>query len=124
MKLISIILVVLISALLIPHNVVIAQEEQLSNDPRLSEALENYEKGLKFMERGHGDLRVRPGQAQKHFEYAESYFNNAVFSYKEAGQKYGIDTSKEVSICQGLSREAHVWISKARRGRKRPGAGY
>ena len=124
-KVISIVLALVVSFSILPGSATIAQEEkQLSQDPRLDSALENYKKGQRFMEKGHRNLRVRPGQAQKHFEYAESYFNNAVFEYRELGEAHGIDTSREVSVCKGLSREAHVWISKARRKRKRAGAGY
>jgi len=105
-KIISIILVLLVGFSFLPGTAAVAQkEEQLSKDPRLNPALENYKKGQKFMKKGHRDLRVRPGQAQKHFEYAESYSN-------------------EVLTCKELSREAHVWISKARRKRKRSGGGY
>lgn len=123
-RVLGIILVFAMSLSVIPAEFAVSQEEEMSKDPRLASALENYEKGHRFMKKGNRNMRVRPGQAQKHFEYAESYFNNAAFEYKELGQKYGIDTSKEVSICKGLSREAHVMISKARRKRKRPGAGY
>jgi len=124
-KIISIILVLLVGFSFLPGTAAVAQkEEQLSKDPRLNPALENYKKGQKFMKKGHRDLRVRPGQAQKHFEYAESYFNNAMFEYRELGKSHGINTSNEVLTCKELSREAHVWISKARRKRKRSGGGY
>ena len=98
------------------------EEHKLSSDPRLAEAKEAYNKGQKFMERGHREFRGRPGQAQKHFETAEDYFNIAGFHYRELGEKYGIDTKSEVAICDGLSRKTHVWVSKSRRKRKRAGS--
>jgi hypothetical protein len=100
------------------------KEYKLSSDPRLAEAKETFEKGQRFMRKGDRNFRGRPGQAQKHFETAEDYFSMAAYHYRELGDKYGIDTSHEVNACESLSRRAHVWVSKSRRARKRPGAGY
>ncbi|MGB2630933.1 MAG: hypothetical protein WBD24_06395 [Candidatus Omnitrophota bacterium] len=91
-----------------------AEEFKLYNDPRLAEAREAFEKAQEFMEKGHEELRRRPGMAKKYYEHAESYFETAAFHYRESGDKYNIDTGHEVMVCEKMSREAHVWISKAR----------
>ena len=96
----------------------------LSTDARLSEPKESFRKGLEFMDRGGKELRRRPGQAQKYYEHAEDYFLKAAFMYRELGQKHGIDTSAEVSLCNNMQRKAHVKVSKARRARKRAGSNF
>jgi len=124
-KVISIVLAAIVSFSIFSGSMVNAQENQgLSQDLRLALAADNYKKAQMFMEKGQDRLRMRPGHAQQLFEYAESYFNNAAFEYGQVSEVYGVDTSKEVADCKRLSREAHVWISKARRERKRAGAGY
>jgi hypothetical protein len=100
------------------------EEHELSSDPRLAEAREAYDKGQRFMKRGNREYRGRAGLAQRHFETAEDYFNIAAFHYKELGQKYGIDTKHEVSVCEQLSRRAHVGVTKSRKARKRAGSAY
>jgi hypothetical protein len=98
------------------------EEYELSSDSRLAEARDAYDKGQRFIEKGNREYRGRAGLAQKHFETAEDYFNIAAFQYKELGRKYGIDTSHEVSVCERLSRRAHVGVTKSRKARKRTGS--
>ncbi|MFQ5952549.1 MAG: hypothetical protein ACE5JK_03985 [Candidatus Omnitrophota bacterium] len=97
---------------------------KLSSDPRLEKAREKFDKAQMYMERGHKEFRGRAGLAKKHFEFAESYFNAAAFHYRELGDRYDIDTEHEVTVSNRLSREAHVWVSKAKRKSKMSAAAH
>ena len=98
-----------------------ADEYGLSDDPRLAEPKESFEKGLMFKARGDQEAhRKRWGLAQKQYEHAEDYFLNALFMYKELGQKHGINTSHEMSVSDKMNRGVHVKINKMRKeARKR-----
>ncbi|MGD2278471.1 MAG: hypothetical protein PVH45_00060 [Candidatus Omnitrophota bacterium] len=100
------------------------EDYDISTDPTLAKGRKALEKAIMYMNRGHKEFRGRPGLAQKNFEHAQSYFNTAVFEYKVLGERHNIDTSHEVAVCEEFQRKAHVWISKAKRERKRPGASY
>jgi len=93
---------------------------QKPDDIRLIDAYENYEKAIEMESRGDREFRRRPGKAQRMYEYAEDYYSNASFMYKQAGEEYGIDTAKEVSLCEKIYRKVHVKTNDARnKSRKR-----
>ena len=98
-----------------------ADEYKLSDDPRLSEARKSFDDGMKHMKRGESDLRRRAGQAQKSFEHAEDYFTKAAYQYKELGETLGIDTTKEITLCNEMDRKVHVMVNKARKRGARAG---
>ena len=100
------------------------EDYDISTNPKLAKGRKALEMAIMYMNRGHKEFRGRPGLAQKNFEHAQSYFNTATFEYKVLGETLKIDTSHEVAVCEQLQRKAHVWISKAKRARKRPGASY
>jgi len=87
---------------------------QKPTDDRLLHAYENYEKAVEMQRRGDRELRRRPGKAQRMYENAENYYKNATFMYKRAGEEYGINTAKEVSLCEKFHRRVHVKTGKAR----------
>lgn len=96
-------------------SLVVADDYQLSRDPRLSKAKTSFEKGLEYLKRGDRAFSVRAGRAQKMYEHAEDYILKAEFLYKELGQEHGIDVTSEVATCRELYREIHVKVNKARR---------
>lgn len=94
----------------------------LSQDERLAEAKEAFEKAEKYMERGNKRLKSNPGKSQKSFEHAEDYFVKARFLYQELGNEYGIDVTKEVELSAKRESRAHVLVNKARNAWRHTGA--
>ncbi len=92
---------------------------QISSDPKLVSAYEAYGKGERDEVRGDKAFRVRPGKARRMYEHAEDYYLDAAFRYKELGIEHGINTRKEVDICNKSQRQVHVKINKARRKEKK-----
>ncbi|MDD4956804.1 MAG: hypothetical protein PHH49_02850 [Candidatus Omnitrophica bacterium] len=87
----------------------------MCRDPRLSDAYESYQKGLRDSERGDRAYHGRAGKAQRMYEHAEDYFRTAEFKYKELGMQYDIDVSKEIDTCQKRYRDTHVKTGEARK---------
>ena len=100
------------------------EDYNISTDPRLAEGREALEMAIMYMNRGHKELRSRPGLAQKNFEHAQSYSNTAVFEYKVLGERLKIDTSHEVAVCEEFQRKAHVWWGKAKTKSRSPGISF
>jgi hypothetical protein len=99
----------------VPVAVCFADEYEMSTDPRLAEPRKSFEQAQEYAEKGKQEFRRRPGLAQKMFEHAEDYFLKAEFLYRELGQKYGIDVSHEMAMCQKLYRDTHVMTGRARK---------
>jgi len=92
----------------------------LSDDPRLVHIKDIYAKGTMFKERGDAEKhRKRWGLAQKQYEHAEDYFLDCVFRYRELGEKYNIDTSNDVWICDKMQRKMHVEVNRMRKKARR-----
>jgi hypothetical protein len=89
-------------------------QQELTDNKKLQEANRIYKKAVRYIERGDGALRKRPGEALQLYSNAESYLNNTIYKLNELGQAEDIDVSKEVTFCEELWRETHVKTGTAR----------
>ncbi|MFH1878294.1 MAG: hypothetical protein ABH883_05765 [Candidatus Omnitrophota bacterium] len=97
----------------------LAEQEQeseyyLRDDPDFADALESYDKGEDYTEKGLREMRGRPGLAQKMFEHAEDYFLKAAYLYKNAGLELNRNVDKEVAHCEYMYRQVHILVNQAR----------
>ena len=97
-----------------------ADDPGLSDNPKLVHIKDIYAKGVMFKDRGDAEShRKRWGLAQKHYEHAEDYFLDCIFRYRELGEKFNIDTSNDVWICDKMQRKMHVEVNRMRRKARR-----
>jgi hypothetical protein len=89
-------------------------QENLTDNQQLGEANAIYKKAVRFMERGDGAFRKRPGEAAALYFDAESYLNSTIFKLNELKQKFSIDVSKEIGLCEELWRKTHVKTAESR----------
>ncbi len=84
---------------------------QLSDNEKLKEANESYEKAIKWLDKA--ECSAIPHEAAKNYTTAESYISDTIYKLKTIGHDENIDVTEDIYYCDKIKSESDVKIGQA-----------